>query len=236
MKKTRSKKVSVKTTTIDNVSVKDWHWEEGLNTIQIVDKLLHEFDKTLPESLKLMEEAGIGDDDIAESLIEYSSDTRVKVLSEAGWTPERIYSGLITDWSKANAINVIVSMRSVLRLRWAEIASMANKISRMSLKDLYYGLYLRKGLYKVRTRLFVKVWPDYSKDPPLEEYMEEKEISHFSAASSMCFDLIQCLRKRIDHISGGLKRVFWQVRISFEDELGEERIGYKPRLTVLKDK
>lgn len=215
---------------LNGLVIRDWYWEEGLNTTQITRRLVNEYKKALHESVKLMEEAEIQDEEIAGGLTEYPLQRCVLALSEAGWTPDKIYSGLISEWSGANELSTLYSLRFVLGLRWAEIADISERISRIPPEDLFHELRTQYGLYKVRTRLFVRVWPECDKDSWLEDYLEEGEVTCLLEASSMALALFGELKKKLNHkLSGGLKQALWQVRVSFEDRLGEERVGCEIR-------
>lgn len=202
---------------INFLAVKDWYWDEGMTARQIVRRLTEEHAMMHVDAVRLLEEAEIQDGEIGDSLYYLSLEDAIRVLDDAGWAPERIYSTLTSQWCGCVPPLAIAAMRFTLGLRWQQLLD----ISGMHI-DEFVDRMDEQMRYDISTRFFVRVWPDPDHD--IRDF-EEGEIRVLSDAEPMARALFDDLSRKIGHrFSGGLKRCFWHIRYVFEDALGEERV------------
>lgn len=203
---------------INFLAVKDWYWDEGMTARQIVRRLTEEHAMMHVDAVRLLEEAEIQDGEIGDSLYYLSLEDAIRVLDDAGWAPERIYSTLTSQWCGCVPPLAIAAMRFTLGLRWQQLLD----ISGMHI-DEFVDRMDEQMRYDISTRFFVRVWPD----PEVchSDCFEEARLERFEEAKAVAEELFDRLGKKLkDKYVGGVTRGLWHIRVAFEDALGEERI------------
>ncbi|MEM4263921.1 MAG: hypothetical protein QW666_03455, partial [Candidatus Woesearchaeota archaeon] len=142
------------------------------------------------DAVRLLEEAEIQDGEIGDSLYYLSLEDAIRVLDDAGWAPERIYSTLTSQWCGCVPPLAIAAMRFTLGLRWQQLLD----ISGMHI-DEFVDRMDEQMRYDISTRFFVRVWPD----PEVchSDCFEEARLERFEEAKAVAEELFDRLGKKL---------------------------------------